>query len=94
VSGDVKVVNIFRAQGVLDEDEVRRVTIHIHEPMPDVDHDAVRSRAFFISEAAALASAIWSSCPGGTVDALIHALLVRRASLLRVTFPGGEEANR
>ncbi len=87
-----RVVDIFRAQGVVDEDEVQPVTIHIHEPMPDVAHDAVRSRAFFISEAAALANAIWSSCPGGTVDALIHALLVRRASLLRVTFPEREEA--
>ena len=81
----MKTVNIFRAQGVLAEDDVDQVTINIHEEMPDVESD--RSRAYFASEGAALAGAIWASCPGGTIDALIQALLARRASLFRVTFP-------
>ena len=81
----MRTINIFRAQGVLAEDLVEQVTINICEEIPDVDSD--RSRAFFASEGAALAEAIWSSCPGGTVDALIQALLARRGSLLRVTFP-------
>ena len=81
----MRTVNVFRAQGVLAEDCVEQVTINIHQEMPDVAAD--RSRAYFASEGAALAEAIWAACPGGTIDALIQALLVRRASLLRVPFP-------
>lgn len=74
----MKTVNIFRAQGVGGEG-VDGVTINIHQPMLDVPTE--KARAFFLSEGAALAEAIWTSCPGGTVDACIEALLRRRASL-------------
>lgn len=81
----MRQVNIFRAQGIRHEDNVDEVTITIAEPMPDLPAD--KSRSFFASEGAALAEAIWASCPGGTVDAAITALLTRRASELRVPFP-------
>lgn len=35
----------------------------------------------------ALADAIWESCPGGTVDALLSNLFARKASQFRVRFP-------
>lgn len=86
----MKQVDIFRAQGIRDEDMVTDVDITIAQPMPDVP--AERSRAFFASEGAALADAIWASCPGGTVDALIVALMGRRASMLRVPLTAGVAA--
>lgn len=80
-------VHIYRADGEDNEP----VTIRIERPLPnipDVGTDYARkASARFASEGAALAEAIWSSCPGGTVDALISALLARRASLFRVAFP-------
>lgn len=87
-------VHIFRADGP----EVEPVLIRIEHEAPELPRDlpsgeyAKRAGARFASEGAALAEAIWSSCPGGTVDALIAALLARRGSLFRVTFP--QETNR
>lgn len=90
----VREVHIYRADGP----EVEPALIRIEHEAPDLPHNipsgeyAQRAGVRFASEGAALAEAIWSSCPGGTVDALIAALLARRASLLRVTFP--QEASR
>lgn len=90
----MREVHIYRADGRWTEgDGPEPVAIHIVQEAPRLDHGlpsgeyARLAGARFASEGAALAEAIWSSCPGGTVDALIAALLVRRASLLRVTFP-------
>lgn len=87
-------VHLYRADGqdpqpvlIRIEHEAPQFDIH----MPSSEY-ARQAGARFASEGAALAEAIWASCPGGTIDALIAALLVRRASLLRVTFP--QEANR
>lgn len=78
----MREVDIFRADGT----DVEPTTIRIHHEAPPLPYDGAYAR--FTAEGAALAEAIWTSCPGGTVDALIAALLARRASLLRVTFPG------
>jgi hypothetical protein len=89
----MREVHIYRADG----HDSPPVLIRIEYPLPVIadckpgDY-AVRAAARFASEGAALAEAIWSSCPGGTVDAAIAALLARRSSLLRVTFP--QENNR
>jgi hypothetical protein len=83
----MKTVEIFRADGP----DVEPVTIHVRHEMPAVPYAAPnfakQAADRFASEGAALAEALWSSCPGGTVDALIAALLARRASMFRVTFP-------
>jgi hypothetical protein len=82
-------IHVYRADG----EEAQPVVIRVEQPMPAIQYDlpvgefTQRASARFASEGAALAEAIWSSCPGGTVDALIAALLTRRASLLRVAFP-------
>lgn len=82
----MREVDIYRADG-----DVPKVVIRVEREAPPVsyaDPDFVRkTSARFASEGAALAEAIWSSCPGGTVDALIAALLARRASTFRVAFP-------
>lgn len=78
-------VHTYRADG-----DVEPVLIRIEVPAPSEpysDDYAQTQAARFASEGAALAEAIWSSCPGGTVDALIAALLARRGSLFRVAFP-------
>lgn len=84
----MREVHIYRADG----EETDPVLIRIEYRLPvllegDPGEYATRSAARFASEGAALAEAIWSSCPGGTVDALLAALLARRGTLLRVTFP-------
>lgn len=66
------------------------MTIYITEPIPEIPNRADwadRARAMFAADGATLAEAIWTACPGGTVDALIVALLTKRASLLRVAMP-------
>lgn len=78
-------VNIFRAHGDPGRDEVREVVITITTPCPTKETREAQA-AFYASEGAALTEAIWSSCPGGTVDALLAALMVRRASLLTLAF--------
>lgn len=83
----MREVHIYRADGP----DVEPVLIRIEReavPITYADPDFARkTSARFASEGAALGEAIWSSCSGGTVDALIAALLARRASLFRVTFP-------
>ena len=81
----MKTVSIYRAQGIRDEG-VTPVTIVIEAEVPSKP-TAAEQAAMYASEGAALAEAIWGACPGGTVDGLIAALLARRASLFRVTFP-------
>lgn len=90
----MREVHIYRADG----EDTEPVTIRIERRLPkipDVGTDYARkASARFASEGAALAEAIWSSCPGGTMDALIAALLARRASLFRVTFPNEKGDSR
>ncbi len=78
----MREVHIYRADGL----DVEPVLISIKRPLPLggtlADH-SIRA----VVQADALAEAIWSSCPGSTVDALLAALLTRKASLLRVTHP-------
>lgn len=83
----MKHVEIYRAEGVLHEDQVEEVTINIRHPVP-TKATATEQKAMYLSEGAALAEAIWLGCPGGTIDALIAALLARRASMLRVALGG------
>jgi hypothetical protein len=74
-------VEIYRAQGVPGVDAVDEVAIHIRHEMPNIEPD--KARAFFASEGAALAEAIWVACPGGTVEMLIRALQARQAAANR-----------
>jgi hypothetical protein len=83
----MREVHIYRADGP----DIEPVLIRIEREAPPIsyaDPDFVqKTGARFASEGAALAEAIWSSCSGGTTDAVIAALLARRASTFRVAFP-------
>jgi hypothetical protein len=67
----MKTVEIFRAQ----DDDAPEVQISIRHPTPHPD----ASPAFYASEGAALAVALCASCPNGTINALVGALLAKRA---------------
>ncbi len=81
----MKHIGLFRA---LADERVDDVTITIHAPIPTQppielrDHDAY-FRALYRSEGNLLADTLWNALPGGSLDALIVALLERRASLLQ-----------
>lgn len=78
------VVHVYAAEGTHDEN-VQPVTIVIDGSVPTKPTRELQ-QAMYATEGAALAEAIWRACPGGTVDALIVALMVRRASLYRIPF--------
>jgi hypothetical protein len=79
-------ISIYRADGLGPNESVPPVTIRIDKPMPGFN-SSDDARARFKADGDAIAEALWSVLPGGTVDALIGDLLARRASLLRVRFP-------
>lgn len=87
----MREVHIDRADGVWREDPPEPVVIRIEGAAPGIDHSlpggeyARIAGERFVAQGEALAEAIWSACPGGTVDALLVALLARSASRLRVT---------
>jgi hypothetical protein len=85
----VKRVNLYAAEGFRDDDSPLSVAIVIDRTVPG-NRSTEQMRALYASEGAALADALWSSLPGGTVDALMAALFARRASLFRVTFDRGK----
>jgi len=83
----VKTVSVYRAQPVAS-DAVPQATIVIDDEIPPVTGVEGAQRVFE-EQGAALAAALWESLPGGTIDALLREMLLRRASLLRVSFGGG-----
>ena len=87
----MRELHIHKADGVWREDPPESVVIRIETEAPSIDH-GLPGREYtriagerFAAQGAALADAIWSTCPGGTVDALLVELLTRKSSLLRVT---------
>ncbi len=82
----MREISIHRADGLNTEDQVRPVVIRVDQTQP-VYTSSDQARERFKADGDALAEALWSVLPGGTVDALIGALLARRASMFRVRFP-------
>lgn len=81
-----KVVNIFCAQP-LGNEQVEKVTIHIHVPVQDFGdrfdwEQALRD--MYMEQGNTLAEALCGSLPGGTIDALLVDMLDRKRSLLIV----------
>lgn len=58
----------------------------------DDERNAVEE--IYQSEAEALCSALWQSLPGGTVDALLREMLLRRASKFRVPWIERDEPKK
>ncbi len=86
-------LHIFRAQALVEEDEEPKdgLTIHIVEPIPNLDLPMLddwerASYARFREQGQALADVLVKYLPGGTIDQLLGALLQYRASHFVVPF--------
>ncbi len=93
----MRTVDIYRCQPTVPEKPVEPVTIRIHEEIPDfgrrenVDDMLDAAVHCYRDQGRALADALFSALPGGTMDELIARLFERRASLFRVSFAPREE---
>lgn len=81
----MRQVNIRKREPTRDE-PVEGVAIIIDGKLPPPGERMGTAGAAFADDGRALASALLETLPGGTVDALIAELLIRRASLFRVRF--------
>ena len=72
---------------------IPRLTIEVHDEFPGCNSSSslTESRQLHAQQGAALADALFSSLPGGTIDELLAEMMVRRASLFRVPFARDEE---
>jgi len=82
-SGEMRTIHVCRAEGavepaaiviadaILKDDPASAIT-------PEDSYD------IFAQDAGAIAEVLWTTLPGGTIDALLCALLAQRASLLHV----------
>ncbi len=86
----IREVTIHRADGPV-QPVVIRIEHEAPETPPTSDY-AQQAAARFQEQGESLADALWEALPGGTIDALLGAMLTRRASLLRVRF--AQEAQR
>ncbi|GAA0550071.1 hypothetical protein GCM10010172_35180 [Paractinoplanes ferrugineus] len=82
----IREVHIHRADTT--RDPIEPVVIRIEQEIPLPPWGAAeQSAALLTADGNALADAIWESCPGGTIDALLASLFARKASQFRVRFP-------
>lgn len=88
-------LEFFKAQRIRGNEPVPDVRITFREETPDYqqsreDFDIIRDK-----QAEELARTLWNVLPGGVVDALIAALMKRRASQLIVSMqPWPKEAGK
>lgn len=76
-------VQVAHAGSIPGRPEVDRLSIHADAPIPE-DLDPEQTAATFSRDAALIAEALWTTLPGGTIDALLAMMMARRASSLRV----------
>ncbi len=82
-----RAVHVHRAEPVGDAPPVEPVAIMIdldQPPAPDNASYVAAARGRFVADAKAIADALYGHLPGGTLDALLAEMLVRRGSQLRV----------
>lgn len=83
------VTVVYKAhQPMVGAGPVPDMVIRAEEPMPAVTTKEWPKEAQYIymGQGRAVAEALWSHLPGGTIDQILRALLERRASLLAVRF--------
>jgi hypothetical protein len=73
---------------VAHADRCSPIVIRIEKELPDHSGEGCAEvlRTTYASDAEALADALWTSLPGGTIDRLTERMLFRGASLLRVAY--------
>jgi len=88
------IVRLFRASPFLAR-TVPQITIEIHDKMPKVDLtvNGKPDAKLYTEQAEVLVGALFRSLPGGTLDAVLAAMLRRKASLLRVPFVTSKEVD-
>lgn len=79
-------LTIHKAEPVHPDQGVPSATITIDAQQP-TGTTASDAREVFRRDAQALATVLWSTLPGATLDELLGALMARRAVLLRVSMP-------
>jgi hypothetical protein len=84
---NIRDVSVYKASATFSHEEVQGLRITANAPVPD--HQTLEmAAAIYDREGAAIAAALLEHLPGGTVDAVLRHLLLKRASLLRVPFDG------
>jgi len=78
---DEQVVSLYQREGLVRGDHVPPVTIRIGDPLP-----RECGPQLYEDDAEALVNALWDALPGATIDRVLHRLMVRRASLMRVGY--------
>jgi len=81
----VKTIKANKAQK-LNGKPAESIRIELGEEFP-TNLSLEKSRSLFKKQGELLAASLWMSLPGGTVDALIIALLTRKHSSLIVRMP-------
>lgn len=64
--------------------------IEVTEVVPELTELSAQSK-LYTTQGNALAKLLYETLPGGTMDALISALLKKRASMFRVTFEDNDK---
>jgi hypothetical protein len=78
-------LTVFKASRTIQAVPVEDLTIQAVEECPE--HKTLNeAHRLYDAQGAEIATALWTSLPGGTLDAILRYLLERRASLLRVRF--------
>ena len=72
--------NIFKAQPTIENEPILSHVISITDTMPEVV-SLDDARAVYAKEGTAIADALFSCLPGGTLDALLIEMLDRKRSL-------------
>lgn len=86
-----RVLVVHKSEGLTRDDRVPNAEIAICRNLPP---ELESSAAIYVEDSRAIADLLWDSLPGGTIDALIIALMQRRASLMRVGFLSVDEITR
>lgn len=79
----LKIVRVRRAQPIVDDEPIDKVTIKIDETMPSQD-TLEESYRNYEEDAEKIADALEASLPGGTFSALLIELLERKKCYLVV----------
>jgi hypothetical protein len=79
---------IVRAAGGYPKAIVEPLTIIIDGTIP-TRHSLLEYREMYKEEALKLVDALFETLPGGTFDAMLAEMLIRKASVLRVSYQEG-----
>lgn len=91
MSEPVRVVAVHKRDGLHRNEQIPDAEIATCQELPA---DLMSLVGVYATDGQQVADLLWDSLPGGTIDALIIALMQRRASLMRVGFLSVDEITR